>query len=262
MSDIARATTAFFSERDKSGEASKQEPTNQSAPRTLLIIPCFNEEAVIGGLLKEIHGLGAGYTTIVIDDGSGDSTSAVAKTRSRVVWLVNNLGIGGAVQTGIKYALRHGYEFCIQIDGDGQHDPAEIELLLQAHWERPRNIIIGTRYLSGDGFRSTFTRRLGSRLISFALARLFRGEYITDPTSGMRLLDRDAMALFSRRYPQDFPEPVSLAWAMRSGLTVGETSVKMRPRVSGSSSINRLKPVAYMIRVLSYIVLARLIRTL
>lgn len=261
MSYPAQVTTAL-SQVEREAVKREQQPTSQTESRTLLIIPCFNEGAVIGQLLQEIHKLNAGYTTVVIDDSSGDSTSAVARTRSRVVQLVNNLGIGGAVQTGIKYALRHGYEFCIQIDGDGQHDPAEIAPLLQAYRERPFNIIIGSRYISGVGFQSTFTRRLGSRLISFALNRLFSGRYITDPTSGMRLLDRDAMVLFSRRYPQDFPEPVSLAWAMRSGLTVGETSVKMRPRVSGSSSISHLKPIAYMIRVLSYIVLARLIRTL
>jgi glycosyltransferase involved in cell wall biosynthesis len=235
-----------------------QQPPGAAAPRVLLIVPCYNEQESIADLLREIHALGAGYSSVVIDDGSSDATSVVAEPHSPVVRLASNLGIGGAVQTGIKYAFRVGYDFCVQIDGDGQHIPAEIDFLLRSHRECPRNVIIGSRYLAGSGFRSTLTRRLGSRLISSALDCLFKGGRITDPTSGMRLMDRDAMALFSRRYPQDFPEPVSLAWAMRAGLSVGETAVTMRAREKGSSSISGLKPLAYMIRVLSYIVLARL----
>lgn len=231
---------------------------NASVVRVLLIVPCFNEQASIGNLLDEIRALDAGYSTIVVDDGSRDATAAVAARRSSVLRLVSNLGIGGAVQTGIKYALRQDFDFCVQIDGDGQHIPAEICHLLRSYRDHPCNIVVGSRYLTGAGFRSTVIRRLGSRMISLALDKLFDGGRITDPTSGMRLMDRDAMVLFSRRYPQDFPEPVSLAWAMRAGLVVGEAPVKMRARKSGSSSINGLKPLAYMIRVLSYILLARI----
>ena len=231
-----------------------------NAPRILLIIPCYNEEASIGDLLDEIAATGRGYHTLVVDDGSADATAAVASTRSQVARLSQNLGIGGAVQTGFKYAARNGYDFCLQIDGDGQHDPREIETLLAAYRDRPNNITIGSRFIDNAGFRSTRLRRIGSRVIAQALNRLFSGGRITDPTSGMRLLDRRAIAFFAKAYPMDFPEPIALAWAMRAGLTVGEAPVGMRPRETGASSIDGLKAVSYMIRVLGYILLARLAR--
>jgi glycosyltransferase involved in cell wall biosynthesis len=239
------------------GPIVEDEP-KRDGPRILLVIPCYNEEASIGDLLEEIAAASAEYHTLVIDDGSSDSTSAVASAHSRVARLIENLGIGGAVQTGIKYAARNAYDFCIQIDGDGQHNPREIGALLDAYRRQPHNIIIGSRFIRSAGFRSTTSRRLGSKLIAAALNYLFAGDRITDPTSGMRLLDRRAIEFFARRYPLDFPEPISLAWAMRSGLTIAETAVEMRARATGESSIDGFKPIAYMIRVLGYILLARL----
>jgi glycosyltransferase involved in cell wall biosynthesis len=240
----------------RSGAAAPQ----QGSSRVLIIIPCFNEEASVGGLLSEIAATGRGYHTLVVDDGSSDATSAVASCRSPVARLAQNLGIGGAVQTGIKYAARQDFDFCIQIDGDGQHDPREIEALLKAYESQSTNIVIGSRFIDNDGFRSTRLRRLGSRLIGFALNNVFSGSRITDPTSGMRLLDHHAIAFFARRYPVDFPEPISLAWAMRAGLGVSEAPVKMRARQTGASSIDGFKTVNYMIRVIGYILLARLTR--
>ncbi|MBR0719302.1 glycosyltransferase family 2 protein [Bradyrhizobium liaoningense] len=231
------------------------------ASRILLVIPCYNEEASIGDLLDEIAATGRPYHTLVVDDGSSDATSAVASARSPVARLTQNLGIGGAVQTGIKYASRQDFDFCIQIDGDGQHDPREIETLLDAYALQPTNITIGSRFIDNAGFCSTRMRRAGIRLIARALNTLFAGGgLITDPTSGMRLLDRRAIAFFAKAYPMDFPEPISLAWAMRAGLTVGEVPVEMRARENGVSSIDGLKSVSYMIRVLGYILLARIAR--
>ncbi|WP_284270532.1 glycosyltransferase family 2 protein [Bradyrhizobium iriomotense] len=229
-------------------------------PRILLIIPCYNEEASIGDVLTQIARTGRRYHTLVVDDGSTDATAAVASERSPVARLPQNLGIGGAVQAGIKYAARNAYDFCIQIDGDGQHDPREIDALLDAYQRQSANIIIGSRFIDNAGFRSTRLRRLGSRLIGLTLNNLFAGSRITDPTSGMRLLDRHAIAFFARRYPVDFPEPISLAWAMRAGLRISEAPVEMRARETGVSSIDGLKTVNYMIRVLGYILLARLAR--
>ncbi|QAU48600.1 glycosyltransferase family 2 protein [Bradyrhizobium guangzhouense] len=233
----------------------------RGAPRILLIIPCFNEEASIGGLLSEITAIGHDYHTLVVDDGSSDATAAVASRSSPVARLAQNLGIGGAVQTGIKYAARHDFDFCVQIDGDGQHDPRAIETLLNAYRKQPSNITIGSRFIDRTGFCSTRMRRAGIRLIVLALNGLFSGGgRITDPTSGMRLMDRTAIAFFAKAYPADFPEPISLAWAMRAGLTIGEVPVEMRARETGSSSIDGLKSASYMIRVLGYILLARLVR--
>ncbi|HEY9035132.1 MAG TPA: glycosyltransferase family 2 protein [Pseudomonadales bacterium] len=230
-------------------------------PKVLLIIPCFNEAGSIAALLQEIKTGCPEYETVVIDDGSRDNTYAIAKTLSPTVRLLKNLGIGGAVQTGIKYAAQHDFDFCAQIDGDGQHPPEEVKKLLAAWQEKPRSILIGSRYIAHDTFRSTWTRRLGSQIISTALNRLFGQCRVSDPTSGMRLMDREAIALFAAHYPHDFPEPISLAWALRSGLSAGEVPVKMRAREHGQSSIIGWKPIAYMFRVLSYIILARLSRS-
>jgi glycosyltransferase involved in cell wall biosynthesis len=225
--------------------------------RILLILPCHNEGKVIARLIEEIRALDRGYETLVVDDGSIDDTYAEASKRSPCVRLLQNLGIGGAVQTGIKYAYRHGYEFCMQIDGDGQHPPDQIASLVEAHARHPTNIVVGSRYLRHDSFRSTWARRFGSAIIARTLNRLFSGVRVTDPTSGMRLIDRRAMAFFSQYYPHDFPEPISLAWAARNHLTISEAPVKMRFRAHGMSSINGVKTLAYMLRVMCYVVLAR-----
>ena len=235
-------------------------PQGMNSQRILLVIPCFNEQRAIAPLLHEITAVGTTWDTLVVDDGSSDETFRVASAISPTVRLVTNLGIGGAVQTGIRYAARHDFDFCVQIDGDGQHPPAEVTKLLGAYALSPRSIIVGSRYLENDSFRSTWSRRLGKRAIARTLALLFPGTAISDPTSGMRLLDRDAIRLFAQRYPHDFPEPISLAWARRAGLSVGEVAVNMRAREHGTSSIAGVRPIAYMVRVLGYIVLARISR--
>lgn len=228
-------------------------------PRILLIIPCYNEQESIEALLNEIASLEQGYSTVVIDDGSRDSTYEKAIKLSPTVKLLRNLGIGGAVQTGIRFAAANDFDFCIQIDGDGQHPPTEISKLMLAYKESPRSIIIGSRYLFNDSFRSTAARRFGSRAIAWSLNTLFKSCYVTDPTSGMRMMDRAAIKLFANSYPHDFPEPISLAWALREGLSVGECGVHMRSRDSGRSSIAGWKPIAYMLRVLGYVALARFV---
>lgn len=230
--------------------------------RILLIIPCYNEAGSISSLLKEIQStLPKNFHTIVIDDGSIDNTASLAKCLSPTVSLLRNLGIGGAVHTGIKYALYNEFEFCIQIDGDGQHPPKEVLSLLAHYKKNKAQIIVGSRYIQNDSFRSTWTRRFGSKVISLALMGLFKGCKISDPTSGMRLMDRQAIALFALHYPHDYPEPISLAWALQHGLNIGETPVTMRARESGKSSIFGIKTLAYMCRVLGYIFLARFFHT-
>lgn len=233
-----------------------------SLPRVLIIIPCYNEQGAIAALLQEISACQQGYETIVIDDGSQDATYKIARQFSPAVQLLRNLGIGGAVKTGFKYAHGKGFDFCVQIDGDGQHHPGEISKLLRAYQEKPRSIIIGSRYLQNDTFRSTYARRFGGRVIAKTLNALFPLCSVTDPTSGMRLMDRKVIEFFAKHYPHDFPEPISLAWALKMGFTVGEIHVKMRTRMHGKSSIGGLKPISYMFRVLGYIVLARFMQVL
>lgn len=232
-----------------------------NAPRVLLIIPCYNEQKAIAALLQEIADLSQGFEVLVIDDGSHDDTFHVAQPLSPTVRLLRNLGIGGAVQTGIKYAERHDFDFCVQIDGDGQHPPDQVLKLLEAYAENSAEVVVGSRFLSNDTFRSTWLRRMGGLAIARTLNYLFASCRISDPTSGMRLMDRRAIRFFTRHYPCDFPEPISLAWALRSGMTVRDVPVVMRARGHGQSSIVGIKSLAYMFRVLGYIVLARLKRS-
>lgn len=235
---------------------------SSNKPRVLLIIPCYNEADSIGPLLDEIAISGLEYSTIVIDDGSDDGTYNIAKTRSPTIRLIRNLGIGLAVQTGIKYARRNDFDFCVQIDGDGQHPPGEVIKLLNGYKTFPNSIIIGSRYLLNNSFRSTRARRIGSQTIAWILNFLFPAYHSTDPTSGMRLMDRTAIEFFSQYYPNDFPEPISLAWAIKKGFSYAEIPVKMRERKYGNSSIIGLKTFSYMIRVLGYILLARIMKSL
>lgn len=230
-------------------------------PRVLVIIPCYNEQESLPALLREIAKSCQACEVLVIDDGSRDNTFLVAQSLSPTVRLLRNLGIGGAVQTGIRYASRRDFDFCVQIDGDGQHPPAQVAKLLEEYAKSPASIIVGSRFISNDTFRSTWSRRVGGRAIARALNLLFPGCKISDPTSGMRLMDRRAIQFFANHYPYDFPEPISIAWALRAGLSVRDVSVEMRPRGFGRSSIAGIKPLAYMFRVFGYIVLARLKRS-
>ncbi len=229
--------------------------------RTAVVIPCYNEERAVSAVVADVKAFDGTLVTVVIDDGSTDDTANVAREASRVVQLPVNLGIGGAVQTGVLYAARNDFDACIQVDGDGQHVASEIASLLRVHAQTGANLVIGSRFLAEGGFRSTSMRRAGIRTIAAALRILF-GVRVTDPTSGFRFMDRKAIALFSMHYPQDYPEPVSIAVAVEHGLRVVDAPVDMRERVHGTSSLAGLRSVAYMFRVLGYLVLLRLKRFL
>lgn len=229
-----------------------------STPRVLVVIPCFNEGRSIGTVLAGIARLrpACGVDTLVIDDGSSDDTYEQAGKASACVRLVVNLGIGGAVQTGIQYAREHGYDYCLQVDGDGQHPPEEIPHLLDAARESGVDLLIGSRFLGDGAFASTTLRRQGIAVITGAF-RFFYGVRLTDPTSGFRVLGPRAIVLFSEYYPRDFPEPVSIATAVLAGLSVREVPTRMAARTHGVSSISGWKNLAYMIRVLGNLALLR-----
>jgi glycosyltransferase involved in cell wall biosynthesis len=227
-------------------------------PRVLAIIPCHNEVDSIGPLLREFERDAPFCDVLVVDDGSSDGTHAAVDGSARCARLPTNLGIGGAVQTGIKFAAANGYDYCIQIDGDGQHPPSEILGLLQHAQRTGSAIAIGSRYLERKGFQSSPLRRLGGQLIGGALGLLFGGKRVSDPTSGMRLMDRRAIQLFSAHYPLDYPEPISVGWALAQGLPVSEAQVEMRSRVAGQSSIRLLRTASYMVRVIFYISLSKI----
>jgi glycosyltransferase involved in cell wall biosynthesis len=229
--------------------------------QVVVIIPALNEEHAIGPLLDELRRQTAAdridATVVVVDDGSTDRTAEVACARgARVVRLCRNLGIGGAVQTGLRLALREGFDAAVQMDGDGQHPPSElVKLLAPLSSDPPPDLIVGTRYAARGGYRSTALRRVGSTWLRWTL-RIVAGVTVTDPTSGYRVYGRRALELFDQTYPYDFPEPEALAEARAAGLSIVEVPVVMRERKGGASSIGSLMAPYYMLKVTVAVVLA------
>jgi glycosyltransferase involved in cell wall biosynthesis len=231
--------------------------------KVLAVVPAFNEQqalpGVVADVLSEGKRLGIEVDVVVVDDGSTDHTSEVAfSCGARVLRLCRNLGIGGAVQVGLRAALREGYDCAVQIDGDGQHPASELGKLIGAlSQEPPPDIVVGTRFQHRDGFRSTALRRFGSRWLR-VLLRVVARLRVTDPTSGYRVYGRRALELFDRTYPYDYPEPEALAIASAARLRVAEVSVQMRERQHGRSSIAGFSAPYYMLKtslavVLSYV---------
>lgn len=215
--------------------------------KTLLIVPAYNESENIAAVVDIIRD--AGYDYIVINDGSSDDTAEVCRENHiDFIDLLQNLGIGGAVQTGHLYAREHGYEVDIQFDGDGQHDVSCIPALLEKIGQG-FDIAIGSRFVEEtDGFRSTLMRRIGIRWLThwiYAFSRL----RIADSTSGFRACNSQAIDLFCDCYPSDYPEPESIVLAHKAGLRVSEVPVVMHERVGGRSSISGFSSAYYMIKV-------------
>ena len=223
------------------------------SPKVLIIIPCYNEEASLPHVLKQLAltKLPPPYEmkVLVVNDCSTDDTRVIAKKHDiTVLDLPVNLGIGGAVQTGIKYAQKHNFDLAIQLDGDGQHPPAEIIKLINAHELLSANIIIGSRFIDKQGFQSSLMRRIGIKYF-YLLNRIFIGKAIFDSTSGFRLLDKKAIQIAAKNYPDEYPEPQSIVLFSRLGLTVREVPVIMSHRLGGQSSITATASLYYCIKV-------------
>jgi glycosyltransferase involved in cell wall biosynthesis len=217
--------------------------------RPLVIVPAFNEAKNLPAVAEGLRRHAPGVDVVVVDDGSTDATSAVATSLGlRVLRLPVNLGIGGAVQTGYLWAATHGHDAAVQLDGDGQHDPADLEALLAPIARGEADLVIGSRFLTREGFQSTGARRVGIRWLSLLL-RLRAGARVTDPTSGLRAAGPRAIALFARSYPSDYPEPEAISLASRAGLALAEVPARMRARAHGASSIRGLLAPWYIIRV-------------
>jgi hypothetical protein len=234
-------------------------------PRTrgadlLVIVPAYNEEKAIGLVIVDLRSLDLPLDILVVNDGSADATSSQARATGKalVVDLPKNLGIGGAVQTGFKYAARHGYRIAIQFDGDGQHLAAEIPKLLQPLKEEAASMVIGSRFLKTQaGYRSTFARRIGIRLFQ-TVNSLLIGQRVTDNTSGFRAYDRRAIEFLARHYPVDYPEPEAVILLGKNGFRIAEVMTLMRERQGGGSSIAGLTGVYYMVKVLLAILMTAL----
>ncbi len=217
--------------------------------RVAAIVPAYNEARNLPRLAEGLRAHGRGLDVCVVDDGSSDQTARTAKDLGfRVLKLPMNLGIGGAVQAGYLWAWEHGYDVAVQIDGDGQHDPANLDALLAPILAGRADLVVGSRFLSDGGYRSTAVRRAGIGYLSWFL-RLRCGARVTDPTSGFRAASRNAIELFARYYPSDYPEPEAIALARRAGLRIEEVPVRMRERAHGASSINAARTLYYLVKV-------------
>lgn len=217
--------------------------------KSIVIIPAYNEEKSIVKTVQDICEHAPEFDYVIINDCSTDHTLSVCrKHHLHVLNLPVNLGIGGAVQTGFLYAYKNGYDYAVQFDGDGQHDAQYLQKMRDYMIEQNADMLIGSRFLEKEGFQSTGMRRFGIRYFS-ALIKLLTGQKITDPTSGMRMINRDILAMYSESYPKDYPEPESVVAIINSGKKVMEYPVIMRKRMEGTSSISPLKSVYYMIKV-------------
>jgi len=217
--------------------------------KKIVIIPAFNESASIVNTVKDIEENSEGFDYIIINDRSTDNTLDVCrKNRLNVLDLPLNLGIGGAVQTGYWYAYENGYDIAVQFDGDGQHDSKYLNTMAEHLTKHKLDMVIGSRFITNEGFQSSGARRMGIKYFTF-LIKLLTGKKITDPTSGYRLCNRKVIKLFSNQYPKDYPEPETVVALIKRGLNVDEIPVVMRAREEGVSSISPKKSIYYMFKV-------------
>lgn len=217
--------------------------------KNLIIIPAYNEEACIQATVEDIIKNAPAFDYVVINDCSKDRTKEICEANHyHMISLPVNLGIGGAVQTGYKYALEHGYEYAVQVDGDGQHDPKFLETMLEKIKEEDLDMLIGSRFIEKQGFQSSGMRRLGIKYFT-CLIRLLTGCKVTDPTSGLRMVNKNVIAMYAVDYPRDYPEPESVVAVLRKKMKVKELPVIMRQRAGGVSSISPRKSIYYMIKV-------------
>lgn len=226
--------------------------------KKLIIIPAYNESRNIVNTIRTIESDAPDFDYIIIDDCSTDNTLAICQNQGfNVISLPINLGIGGAVQTGYRYAQRCGYDVAVQVDGDGQHNPCYLEKMVEVLVQSSVNMVIGSRFITKEGFQSSFARRIGIKYFTWLIA-LLTGKKITDATSGLRLIDRSLIERFANHYPDDYPEPETVVDVLVSHFKVKEIPVVMNERQGGVSSISLTKSVYYMIKVTLAILVVRL----
>ncbi|HES9169662.1 glycosyl transferase 2 family protein [Streptococcus pyogenes] len=226
--------------------------------KKLIIIPAYNESSNIVNTIRTIESDAPDFDYIIIDDCSTDNTLAICQKQGfNVISLPINLGIGGAVQTGYRYAQRCGYDVAVQVDGDGQHNPCYLEKMVEVLVQSSVNMVIGSRFITKEGFQSSFARRIGIKYFAWLIA-LLTGKKITDATSGLRLIDRSLIERFANHYPDDYPEPETVVDVLVSHFKVKEIPVVMNERQGGVSSISLTKSVYYMIKVTLAILVVRL----
>ena len=217
--------------------------------KNLIIIPAYNEQESIEKTVEDIKANAPRFDYIVVNDCSKDNTGKICREKKyNVINLPVNLGIGGAVQTGYRYAWKNGYETAVQVDGDGQHDPKFLEMMLTYLEKENADMVIGSRFITKEGFQSSGLRRVGIRYFTW-LIHLLTGKTITDPTSGLRMVNRSVIQQYASCYPKDYPEPESVVTILKEEKKVKEVPVIMRERAGGVSSISPMKSIYYMIKV-------------
>ena len=217
--------------------------------KILAVIPAYNEEKNIEKVIRDLVYYNSDIDILVVNDGSTDQTAAKAKAAgAMVITLPNNLGIGGAVQTGYKYAERSSYDVMIQVDGDGQHDPKDLMKLVEVIRADQADLVIGSRFMVETEYKSSFMRKVGIDFFS-KLVSLLCGKNYYDTTSGYRAANRKVIELFSAYYPNDYPEVETIVYASKRDIRIQEVPVDMNIRQGGKSSITPLKSVYYMIKV-------------
>lgn len=223
----------------------------------LIIIPAYNEEENIKKVVDNLSLNYSEYDYLVINDGSTDNTAKIClENNFNFLDLPVNLGIGGCIQSGYRYALRNGYEIAIQHDGDGQHDPEYFKPVIHAMKEQNADIAIGSRFINKEGFQSTGMRRLGINWLS-KLIKICCGADIKDVTSGFRAVNRKFIEIYANEYAQDYPEPEAIVAAALNDGKIIEVPVLMKEREGGESSIRSFKAIEYMIKVSLSILLYR-----
>jgi glycosyltransferase involved in cell wall biosynthesis len=232
-----------------------------SRGRPVAIVPAWNEAGAIGGVVDEIRAFDPSMDVVVIDDASSDDTAAVARAHgATVLGILFNVGIGGAVQTGFRYARDEGYEIAVRLDGDGQHDASELGKLLGPIRAGDADLVIGSRFVGpGGGYRPPFARRIGIGVFAW-LVSLLGGQRVTDTTSGFSALNRTGIELFAVEYPHDYPEVEATLVALRSGLRLTQVQVEMRERQAGTSSITFVRSLYYIVKVMLALLVASLRR--
>lgn len=223
--------------------------------KILIIVPAYNEEANILNVYTKITDYNKKYKTnyevLVINDGSKDKTEEIlVENKIKHIKLINNLGIGGAVQTGYKYAFDNDYDIAVQFDGDGQHDVNYIKNIIDPIISEKADLVIGSRFVSDDkdNFRSTAARRLGINVISFFIKMVAKHK-VYDTTSGFRACNKKIIKEFASDYPREYPEPITTVEMIKKGYRLDEVPVKMKERTGGKSSIHSWKNIYYMVNV-------------
>ncbi len=229
--------------------------------KILVIIPAYNEESNILKVITQLKEHLPDANLLVVNDGSTDNTLKIAKD-SNLAYIINlkqNLGIGGAVQTGFKFALKYNYDIALQFDGDGQHNYMEISKLTSPILGNKADVVIGSRFLDKNGFQSTFTRRIGIKIFEIINSIIIR-QKISDNTSGFRAYNRSAIEFLASNYPQDYPEPEAIILLGKRKFKIVEVAVNMHERSGGQSSIAGLQSAYYMIKVILSILITSIRR--